>query len=63
MEACLDWNSEGPGVVQRAFRNVAREYKRRNSEDKATIRKYERLVLVRISLLILLVIEVIVLRI
>lgn len=62
MEAYLDWNTEGLGVVPRALRNVAKEYKLRNPEDSATIRKYRRLVLVRTLFLVALVIEIFVLQ-
>jgi hypothetical protein len=62
MEACLDWNIEGLDVVPQALRNVAKEYERRNPENKATIKKYRNLVMVRILLLVLLVIEVVVLQ-
>ncbi|HEX4308902.1 MAG TPA: hypothetical protein VHZ25_02680, partial [Acidobacteriaceae bacterium] len=61
-EACLDWNIEGLDVVPRALRNVAKEYERRNPENKATIKKYRNLVMVRILLLVILVIEVVVLQ-
>jgi hypothetical protein len=61
MEAYLDWNTEGLEVVPRALRNVAKEYKRRNPEDSATIRKYKHLVAVRTLFLFALVIEVFVL--
>ena len=62
MEASLDWNTPGLDAVPRALRNVAKEYERRNPEDKATIRKYKNLVLMRTVLVILLVIEVVILQ-
>lgn len=62
MEASLDWNTAGLDVVPRALRNVAKEYERRNPDDKATIRKYKKLVLVRTLFAVLLVVEVFVLQ-
>ena len=62
MEASLDWNTQGLDVVPRALRNVAKEYERRNPEDKSTMRRYKNLARTRISLLILFVIEIVALQ-
>ncbi len=61
MEGYLDWGTTGKSVVERAFREVAREFGRRNPEHEL-LKRYRLYVRLGIFFISMLVIEVLALQ-